>query len=117
MNVECELVVPGVTLKLLPPTVSFLVLLAALQSCGSTLLGSLKVRYLTTPAAELNPQYLLITDSTTVHLKTGTVLSFFICTIPPKMVLSTSWWRSAVGQGPAPAGNRHPPCWWRCRSP
>jgi hypothetical protein len=88
------MVVPGVTLNSWPPSDIFPFSLAALQSWASTLLGSLKVTYHTTPPAELNPQYWLITDSITIHQKTGTVLSFFICTISPKMVRSTSWWSS-----------------------
>ena len=54
--------------------------------------------YRTTPPAELNPQYWLITDSMTEHLKTGTILSCFIWMISAKMVLSTLWWRWVVGQ-------------------
>ncbi len=81
-----------------PPTDIFPFSLVALHSWASPLLGSRKVMYRTTTPAELNLQYWLITDSITIQRKTGTVRSFFICTISPKMVRSTSWWSSWVGQ-------------------
>jgi hypothetical protein len=66
------------------------VILAALHSMASARLGSLNVRYRTTPPAELNPQ---MAHHRFYHHKqnTGMVWSFFICTISSKMVLSTSW--------------------------
>jgi hypothetical protein len=110
------MVVSGVTWNSLLPTVILPVALAALHSCTSTHLGSLKVWYWTMLPAEWNSQYWLITDSITMERNTGTVQSLFIWTISPKMVLSTSWLCSVVGNVAGFSWDTRPPCWWSWRS-
>lgn len=89
---------PRGQLELLVAHSHIAVILTAQPYWASIHLCSLKLRYRTIPPAELNLQYWLITDTLTTQQKTGTVRSFFIWTVSPKMVLLTSWWCSEVGQ-------------------